>query len=173
MIRHLMPLCLLAALCGCTDTAAPPAKTAGGSAGSAATPPISQPSASGREVAKANGAPANSASSAKAAGEQTASTAEPAPAGPSKPEPVVETKQPEPAHEPASEPKTAQDETAPTEPAVIEDKGPKTVDEAIAKLQRARSPEAIEETGAILEALLEKEPDHSEGLVTMAQVAQF
>lgn len=67
----------------------------------------------------------------------------------------------EPAGEPAGE------------PAPSEDEGPKSVDELLGSLRNPNGPPDINKIASQLEKLLEKEPEHLDGTLTMANIEQI
>jgi thiol-disulfide isomerase/thioredoxin len=144
MLRRLCPICFSLALWGCNTATAPPADTTASAAGtSRATSPARRP-AQAPEV--------DPASNSGQAGIQPVSSEseEPAAAGAA----------------PASRqgPAIAKDETdAAAKPAAV------SVDSAMMKFRRARTPKARQRAAADLEKALAAEPDYVDGLLFMVQ----
>ncbi|MFN9372506.1 MAG: TlpA family protein disulfide reductase [Planctomycetaceae bacterium] len=59
------------------------------------------------------------------------------------------------------------------EPAPTEDEGPKSVDELLGSLRNPNGPPDINKIASQLEKLLEKEPEHLDGTLTMANIEQI
>ena len=59
------------------------------------------------------------------------------------------------------------------EPAPSEDEGPKSVDELLGSLRNPNGPPDINKIASQLEKLLEKEPEHLDGTLTMANIEQI
>jgi thiol-disulfide isomerase/thioredoxin len=159
-MRRLVPALLLVAAVGCSQPT-PPAPATTANPGTAAGPGVSKATAqASQEVAAQD------------------------PAAPAK-EMIEEIKE-EIAREEADEEemieevaeKVAEAEakgaTEPTgEPAPADEEGPKSVDELLGSLRNPNGPPDINKIAAQLEKLLEKEPEHLDGTLTMANIEQI
>ncbi|MGE5194628.1 MAG: TlpA family protein disulfide reductase [Deltaproteobacteria bacterium] len=146
MLRRLLPVCMSLALWGCNASTPPAGDSAAPAAG-----------ASSREVAHSAPQPAESGSADK---RDDASALPPAGERGKVATPDATTRE-------GGDQKTPGPDAAPKEPAAA------SVEAAMTKLRRARTPKARQRAAADLEKALAGEPDNVDGLLMMVRAAQL
>jgi thiol-disulfide isomerase/thioredoxin len=164
MVRLLFPLCVVALLWGCnSQPAAPPAPPpppnaagpgTGGPPAGIKPPPTEEPAAGGTTESGAPAVDDKAAPIETPADEEKEMKEDEAPAGDN--EPADEPKD-EPQGEPKDEPK---------------EEGAKTVDELLSSLRSGELQLELGEVATRLEKLVEKDPEHFEGRLILANILQ-